>query len=238
MAVDANRLGTGRRVAPDARAAREKKQKIMLGVGLTLLVGLGALQGPKTLRQLRGSQTSASPAAASPAGSTAGAPAAAPVSHAALQALRRFPQKDPFVVQVGSPSPASPGAIDARPPAVRRSHYVSKDPFVPQATALGGAAPAPLPATTPIRSGRGGYIVVLESISLADGRGEARSAVAVARKAGLHAAVLDSTKYATLRSGYLAVYTGPYSTVDQVLRALSAARSHGYVAAYARRLRG
>ena len=237
MAVDANRLGARRRAAGNDRAARERKQKIVLGVGLALLVGLGAIQGPKTLHQLRGPQA---PAAAETPSATSAPTVTAPAgpSRASLRALRRFPVKDPFVVQVGTPSASVPHSTDATPPAVRSSNFVSKDPFISQASSLSGAAAAPLPATTPIRSGQGGYIVVLQSISVADGRGEARSAAAVARKRGLHAAVLDSTSYATLRSGYLAVYTGPYASVDQVVRALSAARSHGYVTAYARRLRG
>jgi sporulation related protein len=238
MAVDANRLGAGRRLGPDPRAAKEKRQKIVLAVGLVLLVGLGALQGPKTLRQLRGSQASApAPAATAPTATSAAGPAGTEVSRADFGALRRFPVKDPFVVQVRSPSPAAVAEVVGNPPPVRATHFVVKDPFVTQVTPIRGSSPAP-PAAKPVHGSGKGYIVVLESVARADGPGDAHAALAAARKTGLKASVLDSTKYATLRSGYYAVYLGPFATVDQVLKALSSARSHGYVSAYARRLGG
>ena len=53
----------------DARAARERKQKIILIVGGVLLLGLGVIQGPKLMKQLKGTQ--ATPAATAPAAAAA-----------------------------------------------------------------------------------------------------------------------------------------------------------------------
>jgi len=63
----------------DARAARERKQKIVLIVGGLLLVGLAVIQGPKLMKQLKGTQPT--PAATAPA--AAATPGATPASGSA-----------------------------------------------------------------------------------------------------------------------------------------------------------
>ena len=58
MATDAVRYGKrGRQEA--ARAAKERRTKVMLVVGAVLLLGLLAFEGPKTLKKLRGTTTPA-----------------------------------------------------------------------------------------------------------------------------------------------------------------------------------
>ena len=224
----------------DDRAARERKQKIFLGVGVGLLALLLAWQAPKTLRQLRGGQA-ASPApavqsAVADPGSTA-TPAPA-LRSASLAPVLRFPVRDPFVVQVGS---GAAGAVAIKPalagPPVRMSHFVRKDPFVAQVV-LGTPKPvSPPPVTGRIAVGKGGFIVVLASVPTSRGDGEAKRQAARAKHAGLQGVgFVESDKYATLRSGYFAVYSGTYRTVGAVLKALEAARAAGYSTAYTRSL--
>ena len=63
----------------DARAARERKQKIVLVVGGLLFLGLAVIQGPKLMKQLKGSE--AKPVAA--ASAAAATPGAAPATGSA-----------------------------------------------------------------------------------------------------------------------------------------------------------
>jgi hypothetical protein len=63
----------------DARAARERKQKIVLIVGGLLFLGLAVIQGPKLMKQLKG--TEAKPVAAAPA--AAATPGANPATGSA-----------------------------------------------------------------------------------------------------------------------------------------------------------
>jgi len=59
----------------DARAARERKQKIVLVVGGLLLVGLAVIQGPKLMKQMKGPQAKPAVAAPAAAATTGTAPA-------------------------------------------------------------------------------------------------------------------------------------------------------------------
>src|SRR5919198_5384704 len=66
------------RQSPEAalRAQKERRQKIFIGVGLVVLLGLLAWQGPKTYKALRGGSPPPLPVAATttplPAGATTG----------------------------------------------------------------------------------------------------------------------------------------------------------------------
>lgn len=237
MAVDAIRYGSrGRR--PDTRAAKEKRQKIFLAVGGLVLVLLLAWQGPKTLKALRGSSAADT---AAPAPTTPGAVPAAPAAPkpVRLRQFDRYPGKDPFVplVTAGPLAAATPVAT-ATPPAVRLSHFVAKDPFVQQVTLTD------VPAAPPAKGGKGGsasgrlsYIVMVASIPLGDGHRKADQAAALARKRGVGSVhIVDSSDYGTLRSGFYAVYSGPYETLDATLAALERVRGRGYVSAYTRRI--
>jgi hypothetical protein len=102
-------------VTPEARAARERKQKIFVVVGGLLLLALLAIQLPRLLGGSGGSEATAGPAAAasSPAAGTpaTGTPSASPVSLTGrarpglpatgkLTTLGVFERKDPFVQQI------------------------------------------------------------------------------------------------------------------------------------------
>ncbi|MGH3025792.1 MAG: hypothetical protein ACRDLR_05055, partial [Gaiellaceae bacterium] len=66
---------------------------------------------------------------------------------------------------------------------------------------------------------------------------QADQAAAAARRAGVTGVkIVDSTSYGTLRSGFYAVFSGPYKTLAELRSELAAARARGYISAYTRRL--
>ena len=130
----------------DNKAARERKQKIFLAVAGVVFLGLMAIQGPKLLKQLRGSE-SAAPAASTTAASTAtaGAPRASAGSTTATPAPVATPVRAPksattqlagVVIVPEQPVPAGDGQLSSF------SRFDSKDPFVQQV----GEEPLPTPA--------------------------------------------------------------------------------------------
>jgi hypothetical protein len=94
-------------VTPEARAARERKQKIFVVVGGLFLVALLAIQLPKLLGGSSSSSSSANEttttpqaeSAATPVALSGAAPAPAPAT-AKLRSFTVFARKDPFVQQV------------------------------------------------------------------------------------------------------------------------------------------
>lgn len=251
MAVDAARYSARSRRGVDP-AARERKEKIVLVVGVLVLVLLGAWQGPKTLKQLHGSSVPTTPAAPAPpsvsGGSGSQATAAAP-ARVDLRAVRAFAVKDPFQPQLGTTAAPSSVSTAVAPPAVRTSHFVAKDPFVPQLSVTGGntsstTSAAPSKGTSKGSSkqpaaatGAAQYIVMVASVPLDEGRKAADAAAAHARGSGVTGVhVVDSSGYPTLRSGYYAVYAGPYRSLGAALQAEQSVRGKGYVSAYTRQL--
>lgn len=102
-------------MTPQARAARERKQKIFVLVGGLLFVGLLAIQLPKLMggsggeavaaTATTGTETTATPGATTPASTpTGGAPVAAT---AKLTTFSLFQRKDPFVQQAVTKPPAA-----------------------------------------------------------------------------------------------------------------------------------
>jgi hypothetical protein len=133
----------------DNKAARERKQKIFLAVAGVVFLGLMAIQGPKLLKQLRGSESAApaaSTTAASPASpATAGAPSASADSATATPAPVATPVRAPkaattqlagVVIVPEQPVQAGEGQLSSF------SRFDSKDPFVQQV----GEEPLPTPA--------------------------------------------------------------------------------------------
>jgi hypothetical protein len=263
MAVDAVSYRSRRRRDPEReRAEKAKKEKLLLGLCVVVLLALVALEGPKTLKKLHGSSTTAgtttvsAPTAATAAPSPTGAAASTAV-------LSRFPAKDPFVQQLGQHAAPAPAPPLAAGPTVRLSHFVAKDPFTQQIATSAPSTGAGAPPTSAGRAtaapshtsgasatksgsgtrgstgstGAGDYIVVLASIPLSDGRGQAVQAEAAARARGIaNVAIVNSSSYPTLRTGFYAVYSGPYKTLNALDAALHRIRSTGYLSAYTRRL--
>lgn len=165
----------------DTRAAKQRKQKIILAVGGVLFLALAAIQGPKLVKQLRPAEASTKPAVsstsaapASPAAPVAArvVPAGVPKSQKTslagvilvaeqrvkpgddqLDSFTEFEAKDPFVQQIVEKSGATSGAASSPASA-------SSTP-APQSPAAGAGAPgtgtsvlgaAPgLPAATPTK---------------------------------------------------------------------------------------
>jgi hypothetical protein len=241
MATDAVRYRRQGR-ADVARAQKARREKIVLGVGCALLLGIGAFEGPKTLKRLHSSSTSSAPAPAI-APSPATAVPVAPPKPVSLKPLARFASKDPFVPQISSGSASPPAVLANNPPAVRTSHWVQKDPFVQQLsvdaagpTTAAGGSPSTGAKGAPA-AGAGAYIVVVASVPIGAGGSDAKHEAAVARAHGVPSVnVVNSSNYPTLREGYYAVYSGPYPTLPKALAALAHIRGLGYVSSYTRRL--
>lgn len=239
------------------RAAKAKREKIALGVcGVILLVVL-AVMGPKTLKQLHGSSAPA-PAPVAPSASSTPATAAQAAIAAkqadALRATKHLAAKDPFVAQLGSKAAADQVAAPVAP-AVREANFIKKDPFIQQLTFADAPAsstatpttttPAATPGPTPEKGATGShagesggnYIVMVASIPVSDGRAVARAAAATARSQGVPSVkIVESSGYPTLRTGFYAVYSGPYPTLAELMPALEQVRGDGYASAYTRRL--
>lgn len=107
-------------MTPEARAARERKQKIFVLVGGLFLLALLAFQLPKLLGgssspEATATTTAAAPVAGEPVvGTTPSAPVAsgAPVATAGkITSFGVFSRKDPFVQQAVTPAPTADGAV-------------------------------------------------------------------------------------------------------------------------------
>lgn len=135
----------------DAAAAKQRQQKMILIVGGVLLAGLLVLQGPKLMKQLKGSKTAA-PAAATDGSTTPGATGTTTttggVTTPVVGTVGRGPAAEVAGVvirQVGAPA-AGTGQIGSL------SRFKAKDPFVQQvsdgSTGGGGGAASGTTGTT------------------------------------------------------------------------------------------
>jgi hypothetical protein len=254
MAVDVVGTRSRRKRASDQAARKAKREKVLLGVFGVILLLLVGLEGPKTLKKLHGSPATTTPVPAPApavvsAGGTSGAAAASAHAAAKLSAVKALSAKDPFIQQLGAGASVLPAApAPPTPPAVR-SHFVAKDPFVQQLTLTPTATtPAAGSPSSPTTTGSDGapapaagkganYIVVLASVPLSLGRADALHEAAAARAQGVgKVKIVDSSDYPTLRTGYYAVYSGPYPTLDVLQPALEQIRGQGYPGSYSRRL--
>jgi hypothetical protein len=246
MAAGADRAA---RAARAREAGKARRQKIFIGIGGGLLLGLVAFQLP-----LFGSSSG-------PGHRTAPTSVAVPVSSASKvsgsptrQSSRHAAGRDvfaPLVAAVGTglSARASEGRT-LKGPTVRATHFVSKDFFIPQVK-----PPAATPASSPVSgsdgsgsdnpspgaSGGGGYIVVLASIpgiNTASQKAAARAVVA-AKNAGLKDVVANDAVPGTSGSApHFTVYTGPYEFESTAQTELVRALRNGYPGARAQQLPG
>ncbi|HXH97824.1 MAG TPA: hypothetical protein VNH40_11495 [Gaiellaceae bacterium] len=264
------------RAQASSKAAKERRQKIMLVVGGVVLAGLLALELPKTLSQLRGASPAPAPTPATTTTASASATAAAQTASvsAALKTVSRYRTKDPFAPQLAPSSSGSDRTSPAKRPEVRTGHFVEKDPFVQQVGDTTGVPTPVLPATPPLVTGPAplkkakstsaptvkvqpgktkthasnpsaphvtasvkGYVVVVASVPVARGILSAKRAALTARARGVAKAnILFSARYSVLRSGFYAIYSGPYRTSAKAVQGLRLVRSSGYPTAYVRHL--
>ena len=122
--------------------AKEKKQKIILGVAGVLLLGLVAIQGPKFMKLVKGSSpaaTATTTASSTTSSTTAVVSTSAHSSLAAssdkLSSLRLFRAKDPFAPLVSDTAAAAPAPASTPSPA-------------PAPTPAPAPAPTPAPVVT------------------------------------------------------------------------------------------
>jgi hypothetical protein len=206
-----------------ALAAKQRRQKLFLGVLLVGVIGLLAWELPGILNRVSGGSTSATP----PPTSTA------PVRPRSLPKAFRGHVGDPFVVRALANGDGQVGAS------------YGHDPFAAPSTAAAASAPAvtqALPEQIVIGrpSGKGairGWIVILASIPTGNGRGSALSFARGARQNGVSSvAVLNSSNRRPLRGGYWVVYSGPVHTLTAVEGLASRVHANGYGTAYIREL--
>jgi hypothetical protein len=224
-----------------AAAAKKRRQtKIAVGGGVVLALLL-AVQGPKTLKLLRGS--SAAAPAAQPAAPTPG-PAPAPAPGAPATSAAPAP-KVTSLKELGN--------FDA-PPAAGPNHLVAFNRFAPRDPFVRGSeyrTPGLEVARVPIRRPgtsrppRGGpwpargdaYTVVLASVSVRTGRAAAERRAQEMRARGLRrVGILVSSEFRSLRPGYFVVYSGVYETRRAAQRALARARAKAGRTAYSLRV--
>jgi len=237
MATDALRHRASRQNA--AIAAKKRRERVLLVGCLVLLVGLVALEGPKTLHKLHSSSPAPAPAPATTTPQGSGATTTSPTSRPVdLRALRNYTTKDPFVAQIATTGAApTPALARNAPPRVRTSHFVAKDPFVQQVSVSAPASSPTVSPKAPAATTGGNLVVIVASVPLGQGRSAANKAASTARSHGVpNVHVVLSSSYPTLRRGFYAVYSGPYPTLARALKMLDAIRGRGYVSAYTRRL--
>jgi hypothetical protein len=214
-----------------ALAAKQRRQKIFVGVGVVILVGVLAYEIPHTLKLLNGQPASAPARSSTPASPTH-------PGSSARKALRGTGRgSDPFVARGVTDEDSTVGAaLPGRDPFASPSQQTSVSvPVAPTSKPL----PKQIVIGTP---GKGrhavhGWIVILASIPTGEGRSAADGFARAARAGGLNSvAVLNSSNRRPLRGGYWVVYTGPYPTLGAVVSHAAAVHSVGYRGAYIREL--
>jgi hypothetical protein len=217
-----------------ARAAKQRRQYILIGVMCLGLIGVFVWEAPTFMKLFRGSK-SETPVVAPPP-----IPVAPPASKNQLKQIRKSAVKDPFTQAAGGNVDTGVRNVPS-PPGVR-------DPFAAPAS-VSGAAPTVVTSTAPLpeqivigtpgagRHATHGWIVILASIPTGRGKQAATGFAASATQAGIDpVAVLNSSNRKPLRGGYWVVYTGPFKTLAQVTSAANGVHSHGYAGAYIREL--
>jgi len=118
-------------------------------------------------------------------------------------------------------------------------------PTTPAPTTTHAAAPRPATTARPPAdvsgswpAGVSGWTVIVQSLPASpSGHTEGLATVRKARRAGLtHVGILLSSRYATLRNGYWAVYTGFFSSSAAAQGAAATAARHGFPGAYPARV--
>jgi hypothetical protein len=205
-------------------AAKQRRQKILVGVLVGVLAALLAYQLPHMLGgssddSAAGVPTAAAPSIPEPVSGSEKTRVAVPASSADPFAAKSLPNDDAHAVTAGGPDPftrssASPSTSVASRPAASPTQIVIGRP---------GAHKVAKPS----------WIVVLASIPAANGRPAALSFARKARKVG-GLSILNSSTRASLRGGYWVVYSGPYGTLQTVTQRAGKIRAAGYGTAYVR----
>ena len=206
-------------------AAKQRRQKILVGVLAGVLAVLLAYELPHLLGRSSGNSSAAVPAAPAasipePASGSGDTPLAGAGTGADPFAAKSLPNGDAHAVNAGGPDPftrssASSSSPVASTPAASSNRIVIGRP--------GGH-----------RVAKRSWIVVLASIPTANGRPAALSFARGARRSVGGLSVLNSSNRASLRGGYWVVYSGPYGTLQTVTRRAARIHAAGYATAYVR----
>ena len=121
----------------DPLKAKEAKQKKIAIGGAVLLLALLGVQGPKTLKMLKGPQPAAAPAATAPATTT---PGVAPAPGATTNGGEAAPAAAVPELSAVADSDLSPEAVEGQLATFER--FSSKDPFAQQAQPVASAPAA------------------------------------------------------------------------------------------------
>ena len=225
----------GRRRRQRAAAlAKARRQRAFAIVGAIVLGVLLFIQVPKVLK---GDET---PTTAAPATPVTTAPTTTPAPEPsktakALKSLAEGPASDPFKTR----------AISAREPSpLAANGYPGRDPFAaPNAQSVARPTAPEVPGRIVVgtpRAGKAptiGYIVVIASVPVRDGRRTAEAIAGRARKTGIAGVgILQSSKSRSLRAGYFAVYVGSYKFQSVALNEAAGIRARGFRDAYIREL--
>jgi hypothetical protein len=228
-------------------AAKAKRDKIVLGVGVALLALLLVWRLPGMLSRAS-SSSSPAPAVTTPAVTTP-TPAVSKAASKTLVKLRHQSARDPFASATTSAGPSTLGPVAT--PRGLHDPFMSGSPSAAPATPV--TTPATTPATTPTKTaslpekivlgtpGGGrvathGWILILASIPTAQGEKAATSFASKARGRVGSVSILNSSNQKPLRGGYWVVYAGPYSTLSAVQQKASSVHVQGYGSAYVREL--
>ncbi len=225
-----------------ARAAKERRQKIFIFVGLAVFALVLVIQGPGMLDLLRGPDIP----------ETAPAPISTETTHPKkLDSKRKLKSlnntADPFASRALADNDPRPVSVSApagtHDPFQLSSRGGSPSDLVSTPKTAPAAAPSPLPkqivlgTPTPGAVGRHGWIVVIASIQTRVGRAYAERFATRARRNGLGAvSVLNSSTRKPLRAGYFVVYTGPFATLAAVQRSAAHVHAFGFRTAYVREI--
>ena len=203
-------------------AAKQRRQKILVGVLIAALAVILAWEVPHLLNRSSGNSSAAAvpaaPAASTPKhlsrpGGGSGADPFAPKS---------LPSGDAHAVAGGGPDPFT------RSTGSSSSSAASSTAALPRRIVIGRPGGH--------RVARRGWIVILASIPTRNGRSAALSFAHGARRTVGGVSVLNSSNRRPLRGGYWVVYTGPYSTLAAVSRRAGSIHAAGYRSAYIREL--
>ncbi len=202
------------------RAAKQRRQKILVVVLAGVLVALLAYELPKLVNGSGGnsSAVSAAPAASIPSPEGKRLPAAG--KGADPFAVKSLPNGDAHAAGGGGPDPftkssgSSSTSVASTPAAFPKQIVIGRP---------GGH-----------RVAKRGWIVILASIPANNGRRAALRFAGGARRDVGGLSVLNSSKRRPLRGGYWVVYSGPYSTLAAVSRRAGNIHAAGYRAAYIR----
>lgn len=124
----------------DPLKAKQAKQKKIAIVGVLLLVALLAVQGPKTMKMLKGPQPVEGPTNAAPASATPGVAAPAPAGSPATGATAAGEAPQPAAADVASLADSDGAPQAGAGQLLSFERFESKDPFAQQALPV--AAPA------------------------------------------------------------------------------------------------